>query len=125
VDEYFQVRALRSVVSRDDWLSRPSRVAQSIDQLLGCLDRHGVRGTFFSLGWIARHHPEVVRRIANAGHEIASHGFWHEQVTALEPAAFLEDVCAFGLRPVEAEDLSAASFRVCCVNRTLCQRGTV
>jgi polysaccharide deacetylase family protein (PEP-CTERM system associated) len=33
-----------------------------------------------------------VRRIANAGHEIASHGFWHEQVTALEPAAFLEDV---------------------------------
>jgi polysaccharide deacetylase family protein (PEP-CTERM system associated) len=51
-----------------------------------------VRGTFFLLGWIARYHPEVVRSIADAGHEIASHGFWHEQVTAQEPADFLDDV---------------------------------
>jgi polysaccharide deacetylase family protein (PEP-CTERM system associated) len=92
VEEYFQVRALRSVVSRDEWLSRPSRVAKSIDQLLECLDRHGARGTFFLLGWIARHHPEVARMIAEAGHEIASHGYWHEQVTALTPAQFLDDV---------------------------------
>src|SRR5437016_10779099 len=61
VEEYFQVRALRSVVSRDEWLTRPSRVAKNIDDLLGCLDRHGVRGTFFLLGWIARYHPEVAR----------------------------------------------------------------
>lgn len=92
VEEYFQVRALRSVVSRDEWLSRPSRVAKSIDELLACLDRHGASGTFFLLGWIARHHPEVARNIADAGHEIASHGFWHEQVTELEPAEFLDDV---------------------------------
>ena len=92
VEEYFQVRALRSVVSRDEWLSRPSRVAKSIDDLLACLDRHGARGTFFLLGWIARYHPNVVRSIARAGHEIASHGFWHEQVTSLTPAQFLEDV---------------------------------
>jgi polysaccharide deacetylase family protein (PEP-CTERM system associated) len=92
VEEYFQVRALRSVVLRDEWLSRPSRVAKSVDDLLACLDRHGARGTFFLLGWIARYRPEVVRSIANAGHEIASHGFWHEQVTALERDAFLDDV---------------------------------
>jgi polysaccharide deacetylase family protein (PEP-CTERM system associated) len=92
VEEYFQVRALRSVVSRDEWLSRPSRVAKSIDDLLGCLDRHRVRGTFFVLGWVARNHPEVARSIADAGHEIASHGFWHERVTALERSEFLDDV---------------------------------
>jgi polysaccharide deacetylase family protein (PEP-CTERM system associated) len=92
VEEYFQVRALRSAVSRDEWLSRPSRVAKSIDDLLRCLDRHNVRGTFFLLGWIARYHPEIARSIADAGHEIASHGFWHEQVTALERAQFLDDV---------------------------------
>ena len=92
VEEYFQVRALRSVVSRDDWLSRPSRVAKNVDDLLDCLSRHGARGTFFVLGWIARYRPEVVRSIASAGHEIASHGFWHEQVTALDRAAFLDDV---------------------------------
>lgn len=92
VEEYFQVRALRSAVSRDDWLSRPSRIAKSIDDLLACLDRHGACGTFFLLGWIARYRPEVARTIANAGHEIASHGFWHDQVTSLTPAEFLEDV---------------------------------
>jgi polysaccharide deacetylase family protein (PEP-CTERM system associated) len=92
VEEYFQVRALRSVVRRDEWLSRPSRVAKSIDDLLCCLDRHNVRGTFFLLGWIARYHPEVARSIADAGHEIASHGFWHDQVTALRREEFFDDV---------------------------------
>ena len=92
VEEYFQVRALRSAVSRDDWLSRPSRVARSTEDLLLTLERHGVKGTFFVLGWIAKYHPEVVRIIARGGHEIASHGFWHEQVTAMEPAEFLDDV---------------------------------
>ena len=105
VEEYFQVKALRSVVSRDEWLSRPSRVAKSIDDLLGCLDRHGAHGTFFLLGWIAKYHPDVVRSIANAGHEIASHGFWHEQVTALKPAEFLDDVRS---SKCEIEDVTGA-----------------
>jgi polysaccharide deacetylase family protein (PEP-CTERM system associated) len=103
VEEYFQVRALEPVVSRDEWLSRPSRVGNSIDELLTTLERHDARATFFVLGWIGQYHPEVVRAIAAAGHEIASHGFWHDRVTTLDPAAFrvdlrkskqvLEDVC--------------------------------
>jgi polysaccharide deacetylase family protein (PEP-CTERM system associated) len=105
VEEYFQVRALRSVVSRDEWLSRPSRVAKSVDNLLACLDRHNVRGTFFLLGWIAKYHPEVARNIANAGHEIASHGFYHEQVTALDRTEFLDDVRS---SKCELEDVTGA-----------------
>jgi len=105
VEEYFQVRALRSVVSRDEWLSRPSRIVKSIDDLLACLDRHEVRGTFFLLGWIARYHPEVARSIAGAGHEIASHGFWHEAVTSLTPVQFLEDVRS---TKSELEDVTGA-----------------
>jgi len=92
VEEYFQVKALESVVSPSDWLSRPSRVARSIDSLLGILDRHSVKGTFFVLGWLAEHRPEVVRRIAEAGHEIASHGFSHERVTSLDAARLREDL---------------------------------
>lgn len=53
-----------------------------------------MRGTFFVLGWLAKHRPEVVRAIGAAGHEIASHGFNHERVTTLSPAAFREDVRA-------------------------------
>src|SRR4051794_31694286 len=81
VEEYFQVKALESVVSPAEWLSRPSRVGGSIDALLDALARHEVRGTFFVLGWLARHQPQVVRAIADAGHEVASHGFSHERVT--------------------------------------------
>jgi polysaccharide deacetylase family protein (PEP-CTERM system associated) len=92
VEEYFQVKALESAVSRDDWTSQPSRVAASIDALLEMLDRHTARGTFFVLGWIARHRPEVVLAIAAAGHEIASHGFWHERVTSLDRETFREDL---------------------------------
>ena len=92
VEEYFQVRALESVVSRDEWLSRPTRVAGSIDQLLTSLDRYGTRGTFFALGWLAEHRPEVIRAISSAGHEVASHGFRHERVTSLTPAQFREDL---------------------------------
>jgi len=92
VEEYFQVKALESVVSRDQWLTRPSRVARSVDALLTTLDNHGVRGTFFVLGWVARQRPQVVRSIVDAGHEIASHGYSHERVTALTPDAFREDV---------------------------------
>jgi polysaccharide deacetylase family protein (PEP-CTERM system associated) len=92
VEEYFQVRALESAVSREEWLSRPSRLARSVDSLLERLDRYSAKGTFFVLGWVAEHRPEVVRAIAAAGHEIASHGFWHERVTALDRDAFREDV---------------------------------
>jgi polysaccharide deacetylase family protein (PEP-CTERM system associated) len=92
VEEYFQVRALESVVRRDEWLSQPSRVAQSIDALLASLDRYEAKGTFFVLGWLAKYRPEVVLAIANAGHEVASHGFWHERVTTLDRDSFREDV---------------------------------
>jgi polysaccharide deacetylase family protein (PEP-CTERM system associated) len=94
VEEYFQVKALESVVSRGDWKSRPSRVGRSIDELLELLGRHDARGTFFVLGWLADQRPEVVRAIAAAGHEIASHGFWHQRVTSQKPEEFREDVRA-------------------------------
>ena len=107
VEEYFQVKALESVVRRDEWLSRPSRVAHSIDALLGSLERSGTRGTFFVLGWLAKHRPEVVLAIADAGHEIGSHGFWHERVTTLDRAAFREDIRS---SKAALEDLVGASI---------------
>src|ERR1051325_11449813 len=94
VEEYFQVSAFESVVARADWSARPTRVSRSVDTLLEALARHDVKGTFFVLGWIAEHRPDVVRAIAGAGHEIASHGFWHQRVNSLDEQAFREDVRA-------------------------------
>lgn len=92
VEEYFQVSAFDAVVSRDEWTRLPSRVERSVDELLSLLAKHGAHGTFFTLGWIAEHHPAVVRRIHEAGHEIASHGYWHRRIPTLTPEQFREDV---------------------------------
>jgi polysaccharide deacetylase family protein (PEP-CTERM system associated) len=94
VEEWFQVNALEPWVSRDRWAGFESRVEAATDRILELLARHGAHGTFFTLGWVAERHPALVRRIAGAGHEVASHGWWHRRVTTLAPAAFLEDLQA-------------------------------
>lgn len=91
VEDYFQVNAFERTVSRSAWDGFPPRLERNVAVLLDLLHRRGVLGTFFTLGWVARRHPEVVRRIAAAGHEIASHGFWHRRVTELTPSEFRED----------------------------------
>ena len=92
VEEYFQVHALEKSVSRADWDVLPSRLEPSVERLLTLLEEHRVRGTFFVLGWVAERHPELVRRIARAGHEIASHGWWHRPLPELSRDEFREDV---------------------------------
>jgi polysaccharide deacetylase family protein (PEP-CTERM system associated) len=94
VEEYFQVNAFERVVSRDDWPTWPRRLDRVMPPLLERLDRAGARGTFFCLGWVAEHSPAIIREIAAAGHEIASHGYWHRRVVTLTPAAFREDLRA-------------------------------
>jgi polysaccharide deacetylase family protein (PEP-CTERM system associated) len=92
VEEYFQVSAFEAHVERESWERLPSRVERNVDVLLELLARYGARGTFFTVGWIAKRHPWMVRRIVAAGHEIASHSFWHRRVNALAPAEFRDDV---------------------------------
>ena len=92
VEEHFHVNAFDDLVSRTDWARLPSRVARNVDLLLDLLARRDAVGTFFILGWVARQQPGVVRRIADAGHEIASHSFWHQRVSVLTPQQFREDV---------------------------------
>lgn len=88
VEEYFQVAAMEPYVERSGWDGIPSRVDVGVNQLLSLLAEYDARATFFTLGWIARKHPGLVRDIANAGHEIASHGWGHERVTTLTPDQF-------------------------------------
>jgi polysaccharide deacetylase family protein (PEP-CTERM system associated) len=92
VEEYFQVGVFDDVISRDRWDEMPSRVDASVDLLLEMLARHEATGTFFTLGWLADRRPGLVRRIVDAGHELASHGWWHRRVTSLTPEEFRRDV---------------------------------
>lgn len=92
VEEYFQVEAFSDYVEKKDWDRYPGRVEEATARLLDLLNAHRAQGTFFVLGWLAERKPDLVRRIAAAGHEIASHGFGHTMITKQTPAAFREDV---------------------------------
>ncbi len=92
VEDYFQVSAFEGVVSRDDWVSMPARLPRNVDQILDLFERENVRATFFTLGWVCEKYPEVVRDIAAAGHEIASHGQEHSRVGTFNREQFRNDV---------------------------------
>lgn len=92
VEDYFQVSAFEGHVGRADWDSTPLRVEANVERILELFDRHAVKATFFTLGWVAERQPGLVRRIVAEGHELASHGWEHVRVNTQQPAAFREDV---------------------------------
>jgi polysaccharide deacetylase family protein (PEP-CTERM system associated) len=92
VEDYFHVNAFAGVISPDTWASFPSRVEANTERMLELFAAHGVRGTFFVLGWVAERYPGLVRRIAGAGHEIGSHSHWHRLVYSLSPEEFRDDL---------------------------------
>lgn len=91
VEDYFQVAALAEAVRRDDWDSMEYRVEANTDRLLDLLDQYDTKATFFTLGWVAERSPELVRRIRNAGHEVASHGYSHQLIYNQTPDVFREE----------------------------------
>jgi polysaccharide deacetylase family protein (PEP-CTERM system associated) len=92
VEEYFQVSAFADTIVAKDWDSYESRVEACIDRLLELFAAHGAHCTFFTLGWIAERHRTMIRRIVEAGHELASHGYRHQRATDQTPDQFRSDV---------------------------------
>ena len=92
VEDYFQVSAFEPYVARADWNSIGCRVEANVERILALFDTHGVRGTFFTLGWVAQRYPRLIEKIAENGHELASHGWEHVRVNTQTPAAFREDI---------------------------------
>jgi polysaccharide deacetylase family protein (PEP-CTERM system associated) len=92
VEDYYQVSAFEPHVRRDEWASYESRVERNTERILEIFEAHGVRATFFMLGIVAERHPALVRRLVDAGHELASHGYSHVRVTQQRPEEFREDV---------------------------------
>jgi len=92
VEDYFQVSAFESHIDRGNWDAIPRRVEANVDRILALFDAHGARATFFTLGWLAQRHPGMVRRIVDAGHELASHGFSHGRAHDQHPDEFFDDI---------------------------------
>jgi polysaccharide deacetylase family protein (PEP-CTERM system associated) len=92
VEDYFQVSAFEANVDKSEWQTLPRRVEDNTLRILDLFAQHHVRATFFILGWVAERYPKLVRRIVEAGHEVASHGWEHIRVNTQSPDAFREDI---------------------------------
>ena len=92
VEDYFQVSAFAPYIQRADWDARECRVERNVGRILDMLAAQKTQATFFTLGWIAQRYPHLVRRIADEGHEVASHGYGHERVSDQTPEAFAHDI---------------------------------
>ena len=116
VEEYFHPTAMAPYFPFEGWPVLERRSPRIVERLLGFLADRGVRGTFFVLGWLAEQEPEMVRAIAEAGHEVASHGYEHNLVGNLGPVAFqtsirrtkniLEDLCGQTVQGYRAPSFS-------------------
>jgi polysaccharide deacetylase family protein (PEP-CTERM system associated) len=92
VEDYFQVSAFEPHIRRDRWDRYESRVVSNTHRVLRLLEQHGVRATFFVLGWVAQRYPALVRDIRRDGHEIGSHSFWHRLIYQQTPDDFRADL---------------------------------
>ncbi|APG62455.1 polysaccharide deacetylase [Sphingorhabdus lutea] len=92
VEDWFQVGAFETTISRADWHGLECRVERNIHEILQLFSDHHVVATFFTLGWMAERYPNLMREIAAAGHEIASHGYDHQRVFTMTPDQFIADL---------------------------------
>lgn len=117
VEDYFQVSAFAPHIRRLEWNSRECRIERNVGRILEMLSKRNVKATFFTLGWIAERYPQLIRQIADQGHEVASHGYGHERASDQTEDAFfadiqlakviLEDLCG-----VEVKGYRAPSFSI-------------
>ncbi|WP_066960977.1 XrtA system polysaccharide deacetylase [Rhizorhabdus dicambivorans] len=92
IEDWFQVGAFERTIRREDWDGLTHRVERNSDAVIALFDRMGAKGTFFTLGWVAERYPALIRRIADAGHELASHGWDHVRVFTMTPDQFRADL---------------------------------
>lgn len=92
IEDWFQVGAFETVIDRADWDQLEHRVERNTNDVLALFDEAGIKATFFILGWVAERYPALMQQIAEAGHEIANHGYDHARVFTLSPAQFRADL---------------------------------
>lgn len=92
VEDWFQVGAFEGVIDRESWDGLTDRVEQNCELILEMFAVAEVKATFFTLGWVAQRHGSLMRRIVDAGHELASHGWDHERVFRFDRPAFAADL---------------------------------
>ena len=92
VEDYFQVSAFENLIAVSDWEKKECRVEANMDKLLQLFADNDTKATFFTLGWIAQRYPEMIKKVVEQGHELASHGTMHQRASAQSQVEFKADV---------------------------------
>lgn len=92
IEEWFHLLELESTSSPDQWVGFEPRLEANTERILMLLSESGIKATFFIMGWIARHSPSVIRRIAEAGHELGVHSWDHTLISKQSRMEFREDL---------------------------------
>jgi polysaccharide deacetylase family protein (PEP-CTERM system associated) len=92
IEDWFHMLDIPAVADADRWSSLPTLVERYTDVILQIVADHGVKATFFVVGWVAQRYPAIVKRIVEQGHELAAHGYWHRAVSSMTPAQFRDDL---------------------------------
>ncbi|MCA9278181.1 MAG: polysaccharide deacetylase family protein [Phycisphaeraceae bacterium] len=116
IEDWFHIVEVKAVEDPSQWpklSAESSLVERYTDLILRICDDAKTHATFFILGWIADKHPALVKRIADAGHEIGSHSFWHRKVYELDPDIFRDDLqqANDAIRSAAGAETSIAGFR--------------
>jgi polysaccharide deacetylase family protein (PEP-CTERM system associated) len=92
LEDYYHLSPFKGLISRDHWRRFERRVEIGTRRALDLLDEYHLRATFFVLGWVAEVAPELVREVAERGHEVASKGYYHRGIREMTPETFREDL---------------------------------
>ncbi|MCU0568912.1 MAG: polysaccharide deacetylase family protein [Oculatellaceae cyanobacterium Prado106] len=92
IEEWFHLLEIPDLAHPSRWDTLPQIAYRYTEFILDLLDAAQVRATFFIVGWVARKNPSLVQTIAQRGHEIGSHSYWHLPVYRLSRSQFAEDL---------------------------------
>ena len=111
VEEWFQVGAFEKTIDKADWDRLDSRVEANTDAVLSLFAETGTRAYFYTLGWVAHRHPSLIRRIVDAGHEMASHGWDHQRVFTMSADQFRADLARAQVAIEDAGGQAVTGYR--------------
>ena len=111
IEDWFHVGAFEKTIRREDWDGLQCRVEGNTDAVLNLFAAADVKATFFTLGWVASRYPALMRRITDAGHEVASHGWDHIRVFTMTPNQFADDLVRTRKTLEDASGVEVTGYR--------------
>lgn len=92
IEDYYQVGSFQHLIPNEYWGRFESRLTQNVNATLDLLDNNDSTATFFVCGWIAENYPQIIKKIAEKGHEVGCQGYYHHSIDDLPAQQFIEDI---------------------------------